>query len=289
MTEVREVVAARDTLGEVPVWDVEEQSIWWVDIEGRRLHRHHPDTGTTEHWSFEQRIGSFALRRKGGLVCAFERGFAFFDPPTGRIDWIARPDSDPGNRFNDGKCDRNGRFWAGTMDDGLTRPSGALYRLDPDLTVHVMETGICISNALAWNPDDTRFYFCDTPERHLRVYDYDAPSGTISNRRVFADLGEDPGNPDGGTVDAEGCVWNAQWDGWRLVRYAPDGRVDRVVPLPVQKPTSVMFGGRNLRTLYVTSAIWDLAGEALARQPMAGSLLALDPGVAGLAETRFAG
>jgi L-arabinonolactonase len=289
MIAVREIFRSHDKLGEVPVWDSEDQALWWVDIEGRRLHRYHPDTGTTEHWSFDQRIGSFALRKRGGLVCAFERGFAFFDPPTGRIEWVAQPDTDPGNRFNDGKCDRNGRFWAGTMDDGLTRRSGSLYRLDADLSVHVMETGICISNALAWSPDDTRFYFCDTPERHLRVYDYDAPSGAISNRRLFADLGGDPGNPDGGTVDCEGYVWSAQWDGWRLVRYAPDGTVDRVIMLPVQKPTSVMFGGGDLRTLFVTSAIWDLEAEALAHQPFAGSLLALEPGVAGLAETRFAG
>lgn len=289
MIDIREIFPSGDRLGEVPVWDTEDQALWWVDIEGRLLHRHHPDTGTTEHWNFEQRLGSFALRKKGGLVCAFERGFAFFDPSTGRIEWIAQPDQDPGNRFNDGKCDRNGRFWAGTMDDGLTRPSGSLYRLDADLSVHVMETGICISNALAWSPDDTQFYFCDTAERHLRVYDYDASSGAISNRRLFADLGGDPGNPDGGTVDCEGFVWNAQWDGWRLVRYARDGTVDRVIMLPVQKPTSVMFGGASLRTLFVTSAIWHLEGEERARQPLAGSLLAMEPGVAGLAETRFAG
>ncbi|MFN3273279.1 MAG: SMP-30/gluconolactonase/LRE family protein [Paracoccus sp. (in: a-proteobacteria)] len=153
---------------------------------------------------------------------------------------------------------------------GDTTPSHTAFRraLDADLSVHVMETGICISNALAWSPEDSRFYFCDTPQRQLRVYDYDAPSGAISNLRLFADLGGDPGNPDGGTVDGEGSLWNAQWDSWRLGRYAPDGTVDRVVMLPVQKPTSVMFGGADLRTLFVTSAIWDLEGQALARQPL---------------------
>jgi sugar lactone lactonase YvrE len=175
------------------------------------------------------------------------------------------------------------------MDDGLERPSGSLWRLDPDLSVHRLESGICISNALAWSPDDTRFYFADTKEQEIRAYDYNAESGAITRRRRFASTAEDPGTPDGATVDAEGFLWNAQWDGWRLVRYAPDGTVDRVVPLPVQKPTSCMFGGDGLRRLYVTTAIWDLRGEALAAQPWAGSLLSLDVGVAGLPETRFAG
>ncbi len=285
-----EIAACGNILGEVPVWDVEEQALYWVDIEGRRVQRWHQPSGTFTDWKFGERIGSFALRKQGGLVCAFESGFAFFNPADGTIEWIAKPDAaDPGNRFNDGKCDRHGRFWAGTMDDGLKRHSGSLFRLDPDLLVHRMETGIGISNALCWSPGDDTFYFADTLDKTIYAYDYTAATGEVANKRVFANTSGDPGAPDGSTIDAEGYMWNAQWDGWRLTRYAPDGSVDRVVRLPVQKPTSCMFGGPDLGTLFVTSAIWDLKGEALAAQPMAGSLLALDVGVCGLPETRFGG
>lgn len=290
MTDIHSAVQRHNKLGEVPVWDVTEQALYWVDIEGKALQRFHPDSSEVRVWDLPERIGSFALREQGGLVCAFESGFAFFDPESEQVDWIARPESDlPGNRFNDGKCDRKGRFWAGTMDDSLSAHTGALYRLDPDLSVHRVEENVGISNSLAWSPDNSRFYFADTLDGEIRVYDYDHDAGTIGNRRVFASTTADPGNPDGSTIDTEGYLWNAQWDGWRLVRYAPDGNVDRVVELPVQKPTSCMFGGPDLSTLYVTTAIWDIQGEALEKQPMAGALLALDVGVRGLPEPRFAG
>jgi L-arabinonolactonase len=287
---VTRAVASANILGEVPVWDVTEQALYWVDIEGKLLQRLHEPSGEVRVWHLPERIGSFALREKGGLVCAFASGFAFFDPETEAIDWIARPEADiPTNRFNDGKCDRHGRFWAGTMDDGLAAHSGSLYRLDPDLTVHKMDSGVGIANALSWSPDDRTFYFADTLDREIRAYDYDAALGRIRNKRLFAHTRDDPGVPDGSTIDAEGFMWNAQWDGWRLTRYAPDGRVDRIVRLPVQKPTSCIFGGPDLRTLFVTSAIWDHSAKDLTTQPWAGSLLALDVGVAGLPETRFAG
>jgi sugar lactone lactonase YvrE len=290
MGTVRLAVDAKNRLGEVPVWDVAEQALYWVDIEGRKLFRLDPASGAVRAWTFAERIGSFALRRQGGLVCAFESGFAFFDPTSGAIESIARPEAMiRRNRFNDGKCDRAGRFWAGTMDDRLTEHTGSLYRLDADRTVHRMDGAIGISNSLAWSPDDRIFYFADTMDGAIYAYDFDAASGSIANKRVFATTADQPGSPDGSTIDAEGFLWNAQWDGWRLVRYAPGGHVDRVVDLPIQKPTSCMFGGPDLRTLYVTSAIWDLGAEALATQPWAGGVLALDVGVAGLPEPRFAG
>ena len=290
MAEVRLVVDARNKLGEVPVWDVQEQALYWVDIEGRRLHRRDHASGAVTHWDFPERIGSFALRQAGGLVCAFESGFAFFEPASGAIEWIARPEAMiRRNRMNDGKCDRAGRFWAGSMDDRLREHTGSLFRLDPDRSVHRMDGAIGVSNSLAWSPDDRIFYFADTMDGTIYAYDFDRATGAIANKRVFATTQDQPGSPDGSTIDAEGCLWNAQWDGWRLVRYAPDGRVDRVVELPVQKPTSCMFGGPDLATLYVTSAIWDLSGAALAAQPWAGGVLAVAAGVRGLPEPRFAG
>ena len=283
-------VPCRNNLGEVPVWDAAEQALYWVDIEGCLLQRYEPATGQTIEWRLPERVCALALREAGGLILALASGFAFFDPATGDLVRLAAPEAHlPTNRFNDGKCDRRGRFWAGTMDDRLTSRTAALYRFDADLSCRKMESGIGISNSLAWSPDDRVFYFADTLRRTIFAYDFDLDSGIIANARVFTDCADQPGTPDGSTVDSEGYLWNAQWDGWRLVRYAPDGRVDRVVPLPVQKPTSCMFGGPDLRTLYVTSAVWDLGGEPLDAQPLAGSLLALDVGVAGLPESRFAG
>ncbi len=290
MTEISLVVDCKNKLGEGPVWDVSEQSLYWVDIEKGQLHRYAPATGAIKRWTLPERIGSFALRSRGGIVCALASGFAFFEPDSGQVEWIAKPEAGiPQNRFNDGKCDRKGRFWAGTMNERDGGRTGALYRLDADLTVHRMEASIGISNSLAWSPDNRRLYFADTQDRAIFVYDYDHASGAVADRRLFASTENDPGSPDGSTVDSEGYLWNAQWDGWRLVRYAPDGRVDRIVELPVQRPTSCAFGGPDLRVLYVTSAIWDLEGDALRDQPWAGGVLALDVGVAGLPEVRFAG
>ncbi|MDX8515222.1 SMP-30/gluconolactonase/LRE family protein [Mesorhizobium captivum] len=289
MALVREVYASKDKLGEVPVWDVAEQALYWVDIEGCLLRRLDHASGRVDEWTLPERICSFALREQGGLICALASGLVFFDPATGRIGWIARPEAHIArNRFNEGKCDRQGRFWVGSMDDRLSEHTGALYRVDADLTITQVETGIGISNSLVWSPDEKTFYFADTMDRAICAYDFDRETGGVSRKRLFAST-KAPGSPDGSTIDAEGYLWNAEWDGWRLVRYAPDGLVDRVVELPVQKPTSCMFGGPDLKTLFVTSAIWDLTGEALAAQPMAGSLLAVELDVPGLPEPRFKG
>ena len=283
------VVDAKNRLGEVPVWDVAEQALYWVDIEGRLLQRLTPSTGKVERWEMPERIACFALRETGGLIVAFASGIAFYDLDTGGIEWIARPDPIATNRFNEGKCDRRGRFWAGTMDDRLTDHSAALFRVDPDLSVTKVLDGIGISNSIVWSLDDREFYFADTLDGVIDRFDFDADRGTISNRRRIVDLKGTGIGPDGSTIDIDGYLWNAQWDGWRVARYAPDGRLDRVVELPVQKPTSCMFGGPDLRTLYVTSAIWDLTPEQLEAQPLAGGLFALDVGIGGVPEPRFGG
>lgn len=287
---VRCAVDCRNKLGEVPLWDVAEQALYWVDIEGRLLQRLTPATGKVERWEMPERIASFALREKGGLVVAFASGLAFYDLGTGRIDWIARPEAHlPGNRFNEGKVDRKGRFWAGTMDDSLAAHSAGLYRLDPDLKVTKMLDDIGISNCFVWSRENDRFWFADTLDKQISVFDYDHETGSIANRRPFANTVGLGYGPDGGTIDEQGYIWVAMWDGWKVSRFAPDGRLDREVKLPVSKPTSCMFGGPDLRTLYVTSAVWDLQGAALSEQPQAGGLFALDVGIAGLPEPRFAG
>jgi L-arabinonolactonase len=283
------VVESRNILGEVPVWDGAEQALYWVDIEGKLLQRYTPASKAVERWTMPERIACFALREKGGLIVAFASGLAFYDLKSGAIDWIARPDPNPRNRFNEGKCDRKGRFWVGTMDDRLSEHSAALFRVDRDLRVHKITSDVGISNCFVWSLDNDTFYFADSLDKIVYKYDYDHATGTIANRRVFVDMRAGSAVPDGGTIDEEGFVWVTHWDGWRVVRYAPDGSTDRVVELPIQKPTSCMFGGPGLKTLYLTSAIWDLTPDKLRGQPMAGGLFALDVGVGGVPEPRFAG
>jgi sugar lactone lactonase YvrE len=288
--EVRCVVDCGNKLGEVPLWDVNEQALYWVDIEGKRLYRLTQATGKVDIWDMPERISSFALREKGGLVVAFASGLAFYDLDSGRIDWIARPEAHlPGNRFNEGKVDRKGRFWAGSMDDSLANHTAGLYRLDPELSVHKKLGDIGISNCFVWSRENDRFWFADTLDKTVFTFDYEHQSGTISNRKLFADTTGTGYGPDGGTIDEEGYIWIAMWDGWKVSRYAPDGRLDREIMLPVARPSSCMFGGPDLATLYVTTAIWDATPEERKAQPQAGGLFAIHAGVRGLPETRFAG
>jgi len=233
-------------------------------------------------------VGSIAFRESGGLVAATKSGIHFLDAASGALEARVRPEAHlPDNRFNDGRCDRAGRFWAGTMSDVKRDPVGSLYRLDPDLSCTRLKGGVIIPNGLAFSPDGRTMYFADTNRHTIWAYDYDPATGAATGERVFADTGS--GRPDGSCVDAEGCLWNAEYGAWRLVRYTPDGEVDRVIEVPVANPTCCCFGGADLATLYVTTATQRLTAEDLAQQPLAGSLLALRPGVRGLHEPRFAG
>jgi sugar lactone lactonase YvrE len=290
MTDVRCVLPASAVLGEGAVWDVAEQALYWVDIKGRVVHRYDPRTGRDEQWRVAEDVGSLAVRASGGLVIALRSGFHFFDPAVGRTTRVATPEPDrPENRFNDGKTDRQGRFWAGSMHDPETQPTGALYRLDADLACRRVIDGVVCSNALCWSPDGRTMYHADTGARVVWAWDFDPDRGEVANRRTFLHVPEGEGAPDGATVDAEGFLWLAHWNGWRVTRYDPTGRVARVVRLPVQRPTCPAFGGANLEVLYITSASIGLSAEERRRQPWAGGLLALDPGVHGLVETRFQG
>jgi L-arabinonolactonase len=287
MSQVERVLAVQNELGEGPVWNVEEQALYWVDILEGHLHRLHPASGRREFFDAGLAVGALAFRASGGLVLATENGFAFWDPRNQQLQVVADPEADrPDSRFNDGAVDRQGRFWAGTMGEG---PTSALYRLDPDGSVHTMETGITISNGIGWSPDNRTMYYTDTPLRVIYAYDFDPASGAIENRRSFVHVPDGDGLPDGLTVDSEGFVWSACWDGWKVIRYDPDGGVERKVELPVQRPTSCTFGGPDLDELYITSAWIALSAAERKDQPLAGDLFRLKTNVRGLEEPRFLG
>ena len=257
-----------------------------------------PKSGKVENWTIDKDIGALALRKGGGAVMALADGFYFFDFKTGKYDLIIEIEpEEPRTRLNDGKCDRRGRFFAGGMDDREELKVCGLFRLDPDLKVTKVDGGIICSNGPCWSPDDRKFYFADTFQNEMWIYDYDIDTGTPSNRKLFASFKEDAGVADGSTVDEEGCVWNAQVIGGDLVRYTPDGEVERRIGMPVRNITSVMFGGPNLDILYVTSmsrvkhpAVHDLFTKEAKPQFLAGSLFAVTGlGIRGLPEPRFAG
>jgi sugar lactone lactonase YvrE len=297
------VLQCDNHLGEGPVWDVEEGRLYWVDGTGRRvgkpsIWRLDPKTGKTENWSLKRDVGAMALRKKGGAVLALDDGFYFFDFKDGKLEKIELVHvGQPRARLNDGKCDRRGRFFAGGMDDKEELKICALWRLDPDLSVTLVDDGIICSNGPCWSPDDKTFYFADTFQGEIWKYDYDIETGTPANRRVFASFKNDPGVADGSTVDAEGCVWNAQLISGDLVRYAPDGSVERKIGMPVRNITSVIFGGDKLDEIYVTSMArvkHPAAHERFAKEAkpqfLAGSLFRVTGlGIRGLAEPRFAG
>ena len=299
---IEQVIEAGAILGESPVWSVEEQVLYWLDIKAPALHRYDPASGKDEAWPVAQEIGAIVLRRGGGLVGALRDGFAFLriGDHGVTLDWIGNPEPDrPGSRLNDGRADRQGRFWAGSMHDPEGPPEhyferapvGAFYRLDADRTIHRMIDGVLVSNGLCWSPDGARMYAADSPTRTIRTWDYDPETGDIAHEQVFAMIPDDPGRgtPDGAIVDAEGGLWTAEFRGSRITRFNPDGTEDRMIALPASRPTCPMFGGPDLRTLYVTSAKIMLSPEDLAREPLAGALFALDVGVAGLPEAPFSG
>jgi L-arabinonolactonase len=287
--QVRRIGDTIDILGEGPVWDVQEQAFYWLDIRGCLVRRYDWSSGRTQSWTLPEMVGSLAIRERGGLLLAMRSSIAFFDPATGALERVAAPEAGRENmRFNDGKCDRQGRFWSGTMNDLVREPSGTLYRLDPQRGCVAQFNGLRTPNSLAWSPDGRIMYFADSRSQVIHAYPYEPATGELGAPRVFHTV-EPPAIPDGATVDAEGFVWSALYGGSRVVRIAPDGRVDRTIELPVEQPTSCQFAGPDLDVLFITTARQRLTQEQLAQQPLAGALLAADVGVRGLPETRYRG
>jgi len=290
--DVSLALSAKAQIGEGPVWDAQRQRLYWVDIVGRELHVFNPADGTNTTHACPDIVTSVSPRARGGVLLTLRRSFAFFDDATGRFDTIAEVEPEmPGNRFNDGKTDRQGRHWAGTMGDvDWNHPIGNLYRLGNDRKPVRMAERVRCSNGIAWSPDDRTMYFCESFAHVIHAYDFDAVTGDIENRRAFATVDPASGSfPDGLTVDADGFVWSAQPVYGRLVRYDPSGKVERIVELPVSRGTSVMFGGPDLSTLYITTMRVTLDDAQLGEEQVAGSRLAVNPGVRGIAEVPFAG
>ncbi len=277
-----------DRLGESPVWSVREGALWWVDIHRPAILRAAlPGPDAVAEWELTGNVGSIGLRRGGGVVAALRTGFALLDGDGG-VQHLAQPIADQADlRFNDGRVDRRGRFWAGTVQERRVPGLAGLYRLYPDGSCRQMVSGITVSNGLAWSPDDRTMYLACSHERTVYAYEYDLDAGALGSRRVFTRFGSTDGVPDGATVDSLGCYWIAHFDGGKLTRFNPRGEVDQVVPMPVPRPTSCAFGGPGLDTLYVTSARFNLDPAALDAAPLSGSVFALRPGVAGLAEPEF--
>lgn len=289
--EVRAIGEAHALLGEGPVWSPRDNALYWVDILAPAIHQLDAASGALRETRLGAMVSMVVPMASGGLLAATPAGLMAMAPDTSRMTLFAHPESTrPGNRYNDGKCDRRGRLWISSMDMGAMANRGNLFRVDPDGSWEKVDSGFTVPNGLGFSPDNTRMYFTDTFRKTIYEYDFDLVVGSISNRRPLVVFGAGEGKPDGLTVDAEGCLWVAVWDGWEIARFAPDGRELLRVRLPVPRPTSCCFGGADLATLYVTSASVRLGTQALASAPLSGALFALEiPGVRGLPETTFAG
>lgn len=289
-SDVTLAVPVRAFIGEGPLWLPNEERLLFVDILAPSVIVADPTTGNFVSYPMPEVIGSIVPRQRGGFVAAMQSGFKEVDLLTGAVVDLASPESDrQGMRFNDGKCDAKGRFWAGTLAVNPQPGRGSLYRLGVDGDCECMDDGFHVSNGLGWSPEGRTFYFTDSGAKQIYAYDFDMERGSIANRRIFVQLPDGVGSPDGLTVDADGYVWSAHWDGWRVTRYDPEGAVDRVVHLPVPRPTSCAFGGPERSTLYVTSARIRLSTQQLVEAPMSGGVFAFQTDTRGLPENLYSG
>lgn len=280
-----------NVLGEGVIWDHRRARFWWTDIEGSKLFRYDSVAENLESWQTPERLACLApVSGRDDLVVAFASGFAFYQPETNAVDWIHKIESDnPGTRMNDGRTDRQGRFWAGSMTESPKEATykGALYCLDHDLSLSKHVKGLAITNSLCWSPNGDTMYHCDTPNRTIENYTFNTQSGMPSLDRSF--IQTDKGcYPDGSCIDADGFLWNAQWGGGKVVRYSPTGEVDLELEVPTSQPSCVAFGGVDLNLLCVTTARQDMSDEQLVSEPEAGNLLIYETDYRGLKDAEFA-
>jgi sugar lactone lactonase YvrE len=289
VSDLHLVLPGEARIGEGPVWAADERALYWTEIHGFRLHRLDTVTGKVRTWPVKEKVASFALCEGGGLVASLHGGFALLDLVNNTLIRLAQPfGSELEVHLNDGRCDRSGRhFWSGTLHEPRTKKNGALFRLSNDGTAQEMAGGVIASNGIAFSPDNRVLYYADSRGPVIWAFDHDDTTGAVSNRRVFATVPAGEGLPDGAAVDSEGCYWSARFMGHRIVRYRPDGSIDREIPMPVTNATMVAFGGPDYRTLYITTGRGALDAAALSREPWAGGILAMTVNVPGLLEPRF--
>jgi sugar lactone lactonase YvrE len=293
MFEVAQVAPVQNEIGESPRWDPAGQVLYWADIgSAPRVFSYTPATGKYESHAIPVPITGWALREAGGFILATKRGLYNWELGQDSAQFIIDPEADkPTVRFNDALADRQGRFWGGSTNEAdQSLPDGSLYRLDPDGSLHTMMSGgLACSNGIAWSPDNKTLYVTAQFAYETYAWDFDAATGEIANRRVFAKVTPADGLPDGLTVDAEGGVWSALWGGWRVLRYDPDGKIEREVRLPVPNPTAPMFGGPDLADLYIATAWYALSDAERRASPQSGNLFRACPGLKGLPEPKFKG
>jgi len=291
MEPVQVVLDAKVMLGEGPSWESDGKRLYWVDIVGKQLHVYDPETDSDEAFDIGQMIGAVVPRKSGGVVLALQNGFHTYDFETKQLTLIGDPEEGISNtRFNDGKCDAAGRFWAGTMSMDGTPGLGSLYCLDTDGSIRKAFGNVTCSNGIAWNPDNTVMYYIDSPTRQVVAYDFELATGSLSNPRVAVQLSEDDGVPDGMTSDEEGMLWVAVWGGWRVSRYNPaTGEQLAKVDVPAEQSSSCAFAGEGLDVLYITSARTGISEEGLAAQPLAGGLFRVKTDVKGAPTYAYGG
>lgn len=282
--EINSIWKGPAALGEGPLWDAEEQALYWVDIFDKKLYRWDAAMNKVDHWNMPGLIGCVAKRKKGGFIAGIDDDICFIEMPSGKI---KRQQTVPDHfRLNDGKCDRQGRFWVGTA--AVDKPEGHLYRFDPDGKLHVMQDGIYISNGLGWSPDNTIFYYTDSIPRIIYSYRFNPKTGNIDQQKKLIQIPENEGVPDGLTIDSHGDIWSARWNGWKLVHYSHEGKILEEIKMPVQRPTSCIFGGKDFNTLFITSCSQDV-DEVKPLSLPAGSLFAISLKVRGMPEPVFQG
>jgi L-arabinonolactonase len=277
----------RALVAESPTWSASEHALYWLDGRKDAIYRIDVQSGARSNWTTPAKVNALGLRAAGGLIVAMKSGIATLDTASGAFTQLVTPAPyTESMRMNDGKVDRAGRFWFGTMHDDAADASGHVYRLDRNGALATIDSGYAIPNGFAWSPDDRTLYLADSQLRTIYAYDFDAASGEARNRRPFAQTAEGT-MPDGATIDAEGYLWSANIGGWGIARFATDGTLDRRLELPVERPTSVIFGGDDLRTLFITTASRRLTPEQLVAQPLAGAILAIRLDVPGLPAHSF--
>jgi sugar lactone lactonase YvrE len=282
------VAAARHVLGESSTWCVQRQLLWWIDIRAGQVNRWDSSTGCTKSWTVPELCGAVVTTMGAEVIVALRAGIHSLDPQTGELSLLVTLETGQSeHRLNEAKCDRQGRLWCGSMWDFGKHPTGGLYRITPEFVTNKVRSGVSIPNGLGFSPDGRRMFFVDTVTGCIESALYDTDTGTPGPWSTLVQVDVAPGRPDGNAVDAAGCIWSTRFGAGCIARFTPYGKLDRLIHLPVSQPTSCTFGGANLDTLFITSATQWLTPEALTDEPLAGAVLALQPGVQGIADPVF--